>query len=165
VKVVADSSPLIALSKIDQFGLLPKLFNQIVITSQVFTEVVVEGAGLPGAHETAKAPWIEVKRLQSEADLAAAQTQFALGIGELSTLLLSREIKADLVLVDDLGARKLMRLQGLRVQGTLGILEAAFIRKHLSDLRDAYARLLAAGVYLDREFIDSRLRAFGFAPL
>jgi hypothetical protein len=35
--------------------------------------------------------------------------RFALDIGELSTFVLARKIHADLVLVDDLGARKLMQ--------------------------------------------------------
>jgi predicted nucleic acid-binding protein len=165
VTVVADSSPLIALAEIGQFPLLEKLFRAIAITPEVYAEVVIKGAGLAGAHETAGAPWIEVKPVKNYAALSAAQERFALDIGELSTLLLARETQADLVLVDDLDARKLMRAEGFKIQGTLGILEASFARKHLTDLRQAYARLLAEGVFLDRKFIDSRLKAFGFSPL
>jgi len=58
-----------------------------------------------------------------------------------------------------------MLAEGFKLVGTIGILEAAFSRKHLTDLRQAYARLLAEGVYLDGKFINSRLKAFGFPPL
>ncbi len=135
MKVIADSSPLIALSKIDHFALLEKLFGAFAITVQVHAEVEVKGAGLPGAKETDGAPWIDVKRLKNEADLTAAQVRHGIELGELSTLLLAREIEADLVLVDDLKARKLMRAEGFQVLATIGILEAAFVRTHLSDLR------------------------------
>jgi predicted nucleic acid-binding protein len=45
VKVIADSLPLIALSKIGHFGLLEKLFGAVAITPEVYDEVVVKGAG------------------------------------------------------------------------------------------------------------------------
>jgi hypothetical protein len=35
VKVVADSSPLIALAKIDEFGLLRELFSKLLVTPEV----------------------------------------------------------------------------------------------------------------------------------
>jgi predicted nucleic acid-binding protein len=47
VIVVADSSPLIILAKLSVFALLPKLYPRISIATEVYTEVVVAGAGLP----------------------------------------------------------------------------------------------------------------------
>jgi uncharacterized protein len=111
VKVVADASPLIALAKIAQFDLLQKLFGSLIITPEVYAEVVVTGTGLPGARETSKTPWIEVRQIIRQADFSAARTRFALHMGELSTLVLAREIDAGLVLIDDLDARKLAKSQ------------------------------------------------------
>lgn len=105
MKVVADASPLIALAKVGEFALLEKLFEHILITSEVHAEVVTMGAGLPGAEETSKASWIEVQRIRSQTNLTGAQRRFALDIGELSTLVLAVEIKAELVLIDYLAAR------------------------------------------------------------
>ena len=96
----------------------------MVITPEVYAEVVVSGWGLPGAQPTKEASWIEVLPLKAPVSLASAQARFALVIGELSTLVLAREIGADLVLLDDLTARKLAQREELRVQGTRGILEA-----------------------------------------
>lgn len=45
-------------------------------------------AGLPGATEVANAKWVEVRNLQNQSDLLAAQQNYALGVGELSTILL-----------------------------------------------------------------------------
>jgi predicted nucleic acid-binding protein len=165
VKIVADSSPLIALAKIDQFALLERLFGSILITSEVHSEVVIAGSGLPGAREASRAHWIQVQPVNNKADLVAAQRRFALDLGELSTFVLAREVNADLVLVDDLAARKLMLAAGLRIQGAVGILEACFARKYLLDLRQAYKRLLEAGVYLDRVFLNVRLKALNLPPL
>ena len=85
---VADSSPLVVLAKLACFDLLNKLFPLLYIPTEVYHEVVVAGAGLPGASEVAGAEWIEVKRLQNQAALLVAQQKHALGAGEVSTILL-----------------------------------------------------------------------------
>ena len=53
--VVADSSPLVILAKLSCFDLLNRLFPRLYISTEVHREVVVSGAGLPGASEVAKA--------------------------------------------------------------------------------------------------------------
>ncbi|MEH1951015.1 MAG: hypothetical protein V7K77_29280 [Nostoc sp.] len=47
--IVADSSPLISLSIIEQLEILPQLYQRILIPPAVWDEVTVQGAGLPGA--------------------------------------------------------------------------------------------------------------------
>jgi predicted nucleic acid-binding protein len=86
VIVVADSSPLIALAKIGCFDLLEKLYPRLHISGEVYAEIVVAGAGMPGAYQVAKSEWIEVKPLQSPGGLIEASLKNRLGLGELSTV-------------------------------------------------------------------------------
>ena len=165
MKVVADSSPLIALAKIRQFDLLRRLFGSVIIPAEVYAEVVVAGAGLTGAPETGTASWIEVRHLKDRSALAAAHERFALDLGELSVLVLANEIGADLLLLDDLAARRLARVGGFRVQGTVGIVEAGFTRGYLKDLRGAFGELLTRGVFLDPAFLNARLNLLNLPPL
>ena len=162
--VVADSSPLVILAKLDCFDLLNRIFPYLYISAEVHYEVVVVGVGLPGASEVAKSKWIEVKRLQSQADLLVAQQNCALGVGELSTILLGKELHANAVLIDDYHARKLARAEGLQVRGTVGLLETFYFRGYLADLRAAFRRLLTHS-YIDQRLLDLRLRALGLPPL
>jgi predicted nucleic acid-binding protein len=148
VIVVSDSSPLIALAKIDSFSLLPKVYGELYIPSEVYDEVVIAGAGLPGAIETSDSPWIHVRRIKNAVDLAASQARFGLGVGELSTMILAKELHADLVILDDLRARKLAQSEGFRVQGCIAILEASFRKGHLPDLRQAYDQMAPRGARL-----------------
>ncbi|HEV2988975.1 MAG TPA: hypothetical protein VG759_11070 [Candidatus Angelobacter sp.] len=163
--VASDSSPLIALAKIDCFSLLQKLYGQIVISSEVYAEVVVVGAGLAGAADTSMSSWVEVKHIKNPADLTQAKLRFGLGIGELSTMILAKEIQADLIIFDDLGARKLAQAEGFKVQGSIAILEACFRKGHLADLRDAYIRLLRRGVYLNQDLLNASLKSFGLQAI
>jgi pentatricopeptide repeat protein len=165
VIVVSDSSPLIALAKIDSFALLQKLYGTLIISGEVYAEVVIAGAGLAGATETSKSPWIEVRQIKNLADLAAAQIRFGLGAGELSTMILAKEILADLIILDDLGARKLAQKEGFKVQGCIAILESCFRKGYLSDLRQAYERMLKRGVYFDRQLLNLSLKTFNFPPV
>ncbi len=88
--VVSDSSPLITLARIRCFDLLPKLYGRVYISTEVYNEVVIDGAGLPGASQAAQADWIEVRPVQNAAGLAVAITKIGLGAGELSAVVLGQ---------------------------------------------------------------------------
>ena len=62
---VADSSPLVILTKLGCFDFLNRFFPRVYISREVHYEVVVAGAGLPGASEVSKAEWIEVKAIKN----------------------------------------------------------------------------------------------------
>jgi predicted nucleic acid-binding protein len=165
VTVVADSSPLVILTKLGCFDLLNRLFPRLYISAAVHDEVVIGGAGLPGALEVSQAEWIEVKALQNPAGLYSAQRKYGLGPGEMSTILLAKEIGANPVLLDDYRARKLAKVEGLEILGTVGLLEAFYLRHYLTDLRTAFQQLLTHNVYIDQRLLDRRLRALGLPPL
>jgi predicted nucleic acid-binding protein len=115
-----------------RFNLLRQLYGNITISAEVYAEVVLAGARLPGSSETSRSSWIQVRKVQRPSDVTAAQQRFGLGLGELSTLILAREAASDLVILDDLAARRLAQREGFRVQGTIGILEACFRRAILA---------------------------------
>lgn len=106
-----------------------RLYQQVFVSAQVYAEVVVTGAGLPGAPEVAKADWIEVKALENPRDFEALKARFPIGLGELATISLAKEIGAGIVLIDDLKGRAVARGAGLEVRGTIGMLETPFSTK------------------------------------
>ena len=58
--VICDASPLIVLATVHRLDLLRQLFDEIVIPESVYREVVVDGAGEPGAVEAAT--WMRRQR-------------------------------------------------------------------------------------------------------
>jgi predicted nucleic acid-binding protein len=165
VTVVADSSPLVILTKLGCFDLLNRLFPRIYISAEVHYEVVMAGAGLPGSSEVSKAGWIEVKGIQNPAGLYSAQRKYGLGPGEMSSILLAKELGANPVLLDDYRARKVAMAEGLGILGSIGLLEAFYRQRYLTDLRSVFQELLTHNVYIDRRLLDRRLRALGLPPL
>lgn len=162
---VADSSPLIILAKLNCFDLLNRLFPRLYISQEVHNEVVVAGAGLPGASEVSKSEWIEVEALANPADLAAIQRQHGLGPGEVSTILLAKQLSANPVLLDDHRARKLAKEQGLEFVGSIGLLETFYTRGYLTNLRSVFRQLLKHNVYIDQRLLDRRLHSIGLRGL
>jgi predicted nucleic acid-binding protein len=73
VTVVSDSSPLITLARMSCFDLLPKLYGTIYIPTEVYKEVVIDGAELPGAVEVSGSNWMEVRAVRNVGGLAAAR--------------------------------------------------------------------------------------------
>jgi uncharacterized protein len=165
VTAVADSSPLIILAKLGCFDLLNRLFARVYISREVHDEVVVAGAGLPGAPEVSEAGWIEVKAVENAAGLHSAQRQYGLGPGETSAILLAKELDASAVLLDDYRARELAKAEGLEILGSVGLLETLYLQNYLTDLRGVFRQLLAHEVYIDKRLLDRRLRALGLPPL
>lgn len=165
MRVVADSSPLVVLAKLGCFDLLKQLFPRVYISAEVRHEVVIAGAGLPGSSEVSKAEWIEMKDVKSPAVLYSAQRKYGLGPGEMSTILLAKELGANLVLLDDYRARKVAKAEGLGVMGSIGLLETFYLRRYLTDLRGVFQELVTHNVYIDKRLLDRRLRALGLPPL
>jgi predicted nucleic acid-binding protein len=100
VKVVSDASPLIALARIDCLELLPKLYGKVLIPTEVYEEIVVAGAGLPGADHIAGAEWIEVSIISGTTAVAEAVRRTGLGAGEVSAVILAKEVAAGLTLIE-----------------------------------------------------------------
>ncbi len=117
--VVSDSTILIGLAKIGKLDLLKKIFSRVFIPEEVFKEVVERGKGKPGSKVINESAWIETKPVKDKIQVA-----FLLGSlekGEAEVLVLARELKADLILLDEEKARKSAVIAGFEIMGLLGL--------------------------------------------
>jgi len=114
VKVVSDASPLIALARIDCLELVPKLYGKVLVSTEVYAEIVVAGEGLPGAEQIGGARWIEVSPVSDAAAVAEAVRRTGLGAGEVRAVLLAKEVAAGLTLIDERRARRHAKSEGPR---------------------------------------------------
>ena len=71
---VADSGPLIGLTRIGQLELLPRMFSEIIAPPEVWREVTIKGRGLPGAYEISQVKWITIQTPSSQKDVAFSGT-------------------------------------------------------------------------------------------
>jgi predicted nucleic acid-binding protein len=94
VNVVSDASVLINLSRIGELDLLRRLYGGLLIPEAVWREVVVEGAGQPGAEEVRTASWIETHNVDNEHLVRALRQD--LDAGEAEAIALALEVEAEL---------------------------------------------------------------------
>ena len=165
MKVVSDSSPLIALARIECLELLPNLYGRVLIPTEVYAEVTVAGAGMPGSRQIAAANWIETASVSDSAALEEVRLRTGLGAGEVSAIILAKELAAGLTLIDERRARRFAKEEGLEVIGCVGILETLHRRGHLVDLRDAFSRLLHHEFRIDRRALNESLLRLDLPPL
>jgi predicted nucleic acid-binding protein len=145
--------------------ILYTLYPMVLIPAEVYNEVVIAGAGRPGATAVAKADWIRVSAVQDTEGLAQAISRTGLGAGEVSAVLLAKELTADLILMDEWKGRKLAIEEGLAVAGCVAILEELYRRGHVEDLRRIYQDLLLQKIRVDLRTLQASLKQFGLASL
>ena len=119
MNVVSNSTPLIALAKINRLDLLEEYFREIFVPEEVYDEVVRRGEGMPGAVEVARSEWIKEKNVQNR--FAVESLSLTLDKGEAEAIVLSKE-KDALLLIDDGDGRRTAELLGLKITGTVGII-------------------------------------------
>jgi predicted nucleic acid-binding protein len=165
VKVVSNASPLISLARIGQLDLLQRLYVAVHIPTEVYNEVVIAGAGMPGAAAVSKADWILPTAVRDAGYLAKMVSKTRLGAGEASAIFLAKELAADLTLMDDWKGRRLAAEEGLVVVGCVGILEELYRRGEIKDLRHTYRELLLQNVRVDLRTLQASLKHFGLDSL
>jgi predicted nucleic acid-binding protein len=165
VKVVSNASPLITLARLGHLDLLHRLYEAVYISTEVYNEVVIAGAGMPGAAAVSKAEWIHVTPVTNAAELAKTKVKMGLGAGEVSAVFLAKEIRADLTLMDEWKGRQLASEAGLAVVGCVGILEELYRRGEIKDLRQNYLELLRQNIRVDARMLQASLKHFGLSAL
>lgn len=123
MKVVSNSTPIIALARINELGLLHSIFGSIIIPEAVYDEVVLKGAGRPGVQEVKDTPWIEKVQVQNL--LAVSLLRPDLDPGEAEAVVLAKEIGAKYLLLDEKKARRVAGSSGINLIGTLGVVGLA----------------------------------------
>ena len=142
-KVIANTTPLIALANINQLELLHKLYGMIMVPQAVMDEIVRD----PARQRVRNSSWIKVETIrdQSQKDIFRAR----LHAGEVEVMILAREQKADLVIMDDAAAKKTAKFLGLNVTGTLGVLLKAKREGYLEKVEPIMNELLRDGFFIN----------------
>jgi len=150
ILVVSNSSPLIALDRIEQLSLLPSLLRRVWIPPAVRYEVF-GSSSLPD--------WITEQALTQP--LVPRIAAVRLGPGERETIALALEMSAGEVILDDLSARRLAISLGLSPIGTLGLLLRAKRQGLISRVRPFMEALQEQEFYISERLFTGILVAAG----
>jgi predicted nucleic acid-binding protein len=120
--VISDSSTIINLAAIGQLELLRQFFGKVVLPEAVLSEVLAGGPLGPGFEDVSQSDWLEVRAIK---DRSALSGLAHLDLGEAEAIVLTQEMTAGLLLIDEIDGRTEALKRGLRIIGLLGILTRA----------------------------------------
>ena len=140
--VIADASVLKILDKIDQLELLRRIYKEVYTTPEISSEF---GKLLP--------KWIKI---ESPADIKNQKViELHVDRGEASAIALAMEYEDILLILDDLKARKLARMLGLTITGTLGVINKAKSLELIKKIRPLIEKLKDAGFRISDDIVDA----------
>jgi hypothetical protein len=160
VITVSNTSPLTSLAAVEQLSLLPQLYGQIVIPTEVARELAVVAPGLPGHVPVSELSWLTVRAVADPTLVTLLLSE--LDPGESEAIALARELNADFLLIDERRGRLTVSRLGIERVGVLGVLIRAksegilpFVKPVLDDL------VTRAGFWVSRALYTFLLNEIG----
>jgi predicted nucleic acid-binding protein len=149
--VIADSSCLILLAKIDELEILRSIYKRIFITKEIAGEF---GSDLPD--------WIEVREVENK----TLQSLFEdiLDLGEASALTLALETQDCTVILDDLKARKTAAKLNIKVTGTIGVIVRARKEHKIPSVKSVFDKILATDFRISDRILTEAIKEAGEQP-
>lgn len=147
--VVINTTPLIALSvATGSLDALHALYNRVIVTYEVRQEILAGGHHAPGVADYVTSEWLEC--------LTAPQTipvylQNTLDRGEASVIQAALAQGIARVCIDEKVGRRIARLNGLNLTGSIGILAKAKQAGYPLDIDQALLRLRNHGIWLGKD--------------
>ena len=124
--IVADTTPLISLMKCDSLDVLQDLFGEVQIPEAVYTELTSNPKFVEEAEVIAKSSFIHKVNIEDRKSVSLFKRATGLDLGESEAIVLSDNIHADFLLMDEVKGRKIALQMGIRIMGTMGILLLAY---------------------------------------
>lgn len=146
--VIADTSCLIILTKIDELDLLFKLYGNILTTAEVAKEF---NEPLPA--------WITINEV---ADKHVQQVlELQVDLGEASAIALALETEDCTIILDDIKARKLANKLGLKITGTVGIIVKAKLNGLIPSIKPYIEKIRKTNFHLSTDIELQALKIAG----
>jgi predicted nucleic acid-binding protein len=146
--IIADTSCLILLSKIEELELLKKLYQNIIVTPEIVAEY---GEKLPS--------WFTVENVVNKQKQAELEQK--VDRGEASAIALSLENQNSTVILDDVKARKLAEKLNIDFTGTLGIIIKAKLKNIIPSIKPILKKIEQTDFRISEELIQIALRKVG----
>ena len=135
--IISDTSPLVCLLHLDKINLLKDLFVNVIIPTAVFDELI--NAKIIDESFLQFNPFIQIKSPVNKKEVE--ELRYVLDAGESEAIILSKELNADLLLIDEDRGRKFAIKYGIAIKGVLGVLLQAKEKGLIFEIKPFIAKL------------------------
>lgn len=123
--VVSDATPIISFLKINRLDILGKLFGEVLLPEAVYEELTLNQFFLEEAEQVKSCEFFKRVSVSNNNAVGMLMRITGLDLGESEAIVYSDENKSDLLIVDEIRARRVATSMKLRITGTIGVLIAA----------------------------------------
>lgn len=124
--VVADTTPIISLLKVGHLDLLEKYFGAVQIPRAVFDELTSNPRFLEEAEQVRDCPFIHIVKVDDRKTVSLLRRATGLDLGESEAIVLTDDLQADLLLMDEAKGRQVAEQMEIKIMGTIGLLMASY---------------------------------------
>ena len=154
--IVINTGPLLALiAGYGDLSFLKKIYKRVLVPFEVCREIEAGGTTAFGLKEFIQSDFIEKQTVPLEI------VQFlknSLDLGEASVIQLALNQNIPTVCIDEAVGRRIARLNGLCLTGSVGVLLRAKRKGVDFSIPEAIERMQSNGIYLSEKVIDFALR-------
>jgi predicted nucleic acid-binding protein len=153
-EIVLNTGPILAIvAALGSLDIL-HMYRQVWVPGEVCQEVLAGGPSGFAVAEFQAAHWLHTE--SKSLDVAPLLAN-SLDSGEAAVIQLALDNNIQTVCIDEAAGRRVARLSGLTVTGTIGVLLRASREGYAFSMRDAVQRMRQRGVWLSERVVDFAL--------
>jgi len=153
-RIISNTTPILSLLKIGKLNLLKNLYINIIVPVAVYNEIE-KGKHKPYYQDLKRIDWIEILNINNP---DSKDYFIDLDEGEAEVLILSKELNADLVIMDEIMGRRYAKQLGFNLTGTIGILLKAKEKGFIKSLKESLTELVEKGTWLNPKLISKAIK-------
>ncbi len=151
--IVSNTTPIIALSSINQIHLLKDLFTKIYLPEAVYKEIKSKKRY---RFLEVESDFFIIRSVQGQKYVSFLLHE--IDEGEAEAITLAIELNADLLIIDERIGFKVATGQNLTCTGTLGVLSMAKKKGFIKNVKPFVSDLQTKGLWYSENFLQSFLR-------
>ncbi len=154
-ELVINTGPLLAMiAGIGNLLFLEQMYKRVLVPFEVCREIEAGGSSGFGVNEFRMAEFIEKRPTPLKIPSFLRNT---LDIGEASVIQYALDENIQTVCIDEAMGRRIARLNGLSLTGSIGVLIRAKQEGFAFSMQEAINRMQSHGIYLSQKVIDFAL--------
>lgn len=158
-EIVINTGPIIALvAALGDLRVLESLYQRVLVPLEVSNEIRAKGSRKFAVAEFDEAFWLEKRT--SPLSIAPFLSN-SLDLGEASVIQLALDENIQTVCIDEAAGRRIARLNGLSLTGSIGILLRAKKEGYSFSMQTAIQRMRNKGIWLSKKVVNFALKEAG----
>ena len=131
------------------------MYRKVIVPLEVHNEILAGGAFAFGVKEFQKSEWLNVR---DSVCSPGPILMHSLDIGEAAVIQSAFDFSINSVCIDEALGRRVARLHGLKVTGSLGVILKAIRKGYDIDLNLCIEKMRCQGIWISKRTQDKALR-------